>query len=459
MEENKPAAQEPKSLPLLPYAPYDNDVNLYLDSQSNLGFGCAIPFEYSGWRNEVMSWKTGCYLHAGLNPPLAFRVAGPDAMKFFADYSVNSYANFPVGNIKHCIMCGESGHIMTHGVLMRIAEEEFLSYFLAPWAIYKLAQGNYNAKGEFLFNIFVLQLGGPKALEILEAATGECIHDIRFGRQRMSAIDGIPVRLVRMGMAGTLAYEVQGDTKDVLAVYNALWKAGEPLGMTKLGFHAYQMNHTENGFPQSWVHFPVAWNEEPGIWGFLAKMGGPVRKPAQLLGSMGAEMSARYRNPIELGWGKTVKFDHEFLGRAALESYAAKPQRKVATLEWNAEDVTDVYASLFRDQEPYPQMTPVQFSQENGRHTMYADQVLKNGKLVGVSSGRTYSLYYRQMISMASIDVEYGEIGQELTVLWGSPGTRQKEIRARVARFPYLNEGRNESLDVSTIPCRFAKNG
>lgn len=46
------------------------------------------------------------------------------------------------------------------------------------------------------------------------------------------------------------------------------------------------------------------------------------------------------------------------------------------------------------------------------------------------------------------------ELSTEVTVLWGDPGTKQKEIRATVSRFPYLHENRNEQVDVSTIPCR-----
>ncbi len=455
MDKKVQTAQEARGFPLMPYAPYDDNVDFYVSSQTNLGHGTAIPYEYSGWRNEVRSWKQSCYLHAGLNPPMAYRVSGPDAVKLFTDISVNSYANFPIGRIKHCIMCNEEGLIMMHGVLMRVDEEEFLTFFLAPYTAFKLATGNYRAKGEFVWDVFVLQLGGPRALEILEAATGECVHDIKFGRQRMSKIDGIDVRLVRMGMAGTLAYEVQGNTMHVLGVYNALMKAGEPFGITKLGFHAYQMNHTENGFPQSFLHFPAPWFEDKGFMEFLGKMNMPKFKPALLVGSIGPDMRARYRNPIELGWGKTVKFDHEFIGRAALEKYAANPRRQVVTLEWNPDDVVDVYASQFRREEPYMEMEPVHFAQAGGRNALYADQVLKNGKVVGISSGRTYSLYYRQMISMCSINTEHSAIGREVSILWGNPGTRQKEIRAKVARFPYLNENRNENVDVNTIPCRF----
>lgn len=56
------------------------------------------------------------------------------------------------------------------------------------------------------------------------------------------------------------------------------------------------------------------------------------------------------------------------------------------------------------------------------------------------------------MISLCSIDVEYGEFGTEVIVLGGNPGTRQKEIRATVSRFPFLSEERNQVVDVNKIP-------
>ena len=34
----------------------------------------------------------------------------------------------------------------------------------------------------------------------------------------------------------------------------------------------------------------------------------------------------------------------------------------------------------------------------------------------------------------------------------GDPGTRQKKISAKVSRFPYFNEDRNEIVDVRKVP-------
>lgn len=77
--------------------------------------------------------------------------------------------------------------------------------------------------------------------------------------------------------------------------------------------------------------------------------------------------------------------------------------------------------------------------------------------MVGISSGRIHSWYYQRMLSLGFIDPKYAVEGTELVVLWGNPGERQKEIRATVARYPYMNTDRNEDVDVmEKIPRRFA---
>jgi hypothetical protein len=234
------------------------------------------------------------------------------------------------------------------------------------------------------------------------------------------------------------------------------WILVHCFGITKLGRTAYTMNHTENGFPQLFVHFPAPVHEDVG---FMRHMGDQwKRRPPPLFsGSMGSDIRLRYRNPVEVGWGHAIKFDHDFIGRAALENEVANPRRKMVTLEWNTEDVVEIYASQFRAGEHFMPMEPGHSSQHKGRHQMHADQVTKNGKLIGVSSGRMHSYYSRRMISLCSIDTQHSALGTEVTVLWGEPHTRQKEVRAVVARFPYLDENRNERVDVNTLPCQAPK--
>jgi len=344
---------------------------------------------------------------------------------------------------------------MGDGVLLRLGEDEFISYEMgANYIAYMFEQGKYDAVGEDLTGtMFLYQVAGPRSLEVLEAATGDDLHDIRFAHCRASSVDGMEVNVLRVGMPGTLAYELHGKAEDGLAVYNAVLKAGEPFEIRRLGFRAYLMQHTEGGFPQAFNHFPHPWLEDEGFLRYLEKIGIRSRYTDVCKGSMGPDIRLRYRNPVELGWGKMINFNHDFVGRKALEKEVAVPSRAMVTLVWNPEDIIDVCASKFRPGEPYASMdNPYERFVDGAGWAFYADQVLKDGRLIGISSGRTLSYNYHQMLSLCSIDVEHGELGTEVIVLWGEPGTRQKEIRAVVSRFPYLNENRNEDVDVSAIP-------
>ena len=81
---------------------------------------------------------------------------------------------------------------------------------------------------------------------------------------------------------------------------------------------------------------------------------------------------------------------------------------------------------------------------------VHADKVIKNGKLVGVSTSRGYSYYFREMLSLCTLDAACCEPGSEVMVIWGNPGGPQKEIRAKVAPAPYKTD--NRKLDVDSLP-------
>jgi vanillate/3-O-methylgallate O-demethylase len=113
------------------------------------------------------------------------------------------------------------------------------------------------------------------------------------------------------------------------------------------------------------------------------------------------------------------------------------------TLVWNAQDVGDVLMSLFRkDAEPYK---VIEWPREHlGR--VVADKVLAGGEQVGLATSRCYSYWFREMLSLCVIDVANAEPGTEVEVVWGDPGTRQKHIRATVARAPYKTDNRRADV-------------
>jgi glycine cleavage system aminomethyltransferase T len=160
-------------------------------------------------------------------------------------------------------------------------------------------------------------------------------------------------------------------------------------------------------------------------------------------------MRARYRTPQEVGWGRSIQLDHEFIGRPALEREAANPRRTIVTLEWNDDDVIDIYATHFRPGQEYKCIEkPVK------PHFMgligHSDHVLKDGRPIGIASGVVYSYYFRKVLSCCTIDIDQAAIGNEVVVQWGDHSRRIKEVRARVARYPYLTENRNQVVETGS---------
>lgn len=70
------------------------------------------------------------------------------------------------------------------------------------------------------------------------------------------------------------------------------------------------------------------------------------------------------------------------------------------------------------------------------------DQVLCDGEPISVSTGRTLSVAWRRTISLAVLDRAHAEPGTEVAVLWGRPGTAQREIRAVVTTLPFKPDHR-----------------
>lgn len=416
------------------------------------------PFEYTGWRDEERAWHDTCYIHSNLNPSPTYRFWGPDSVKLLKQYCANSFdIPFPVGKAKHAIFCDEQGRDMIDGILLKTGEEEYLGYWITPWLQYLVETSDLNIQGEDLTGkVFLFQLGGPTSLQIIEAASGDDLHDIKFIHHRMSKIAGKDVRILRVGMAGSLAYEVHGAIEDAIPVYEQLIRAGEKYGLRKLGTPAYNMTHWENGFPQAYLDFPLPWFENEGFAKWLKERGlgalcDPEIAEKTAWGSMPSDFKQRYRNPVELGWGKTINFDHDFLGKEALERLVKENHRQMVTLEWNKEDILDVHRSQLCDAEPYMDLSkPDDISWDKPYHADRVEDV--NGNLIGISTGRMIAWYYREMISLCSLDMDFVKEGTEVYVVWGNEGMRQKRIRAKVARYPYFNDGRNQNVDVNQIP-------
>ena len=160
-----------------------------------------------------------------------------------------------------------------------------------------------------------------------------------------------------------------------------------------------------------------------------------------------------YLTPWDLGYGPFVKFDHDFIGREALEKMADKPHRRKVTFEWNAEDVGKVMQSLFAA--PGENFKTIDLPLSNYASSSY-DAVQMGGKTVGMSMFSGYSFNERSMLSLGVVD-ENINTGDILTLVWGEPdgGTakttverhKQTEIRVKVSPVPYSKDARENYVE------------
>ena len=249
------------------------------------------------------------------------------------------------------------------------------------------------------------------------------------------------VRALRHGMVGQPGWELFGPWEHGEAVRDAIVEAGQEYGIRQVGARTYPTTCLESG----WIPSPL-----PAIYTgeeMKAYRQWLSAKSYEAMASLGGsfysdDITDYYLTPYDLGYGPFVKFDHDFVGRAALEKMAANQKRKKVTLVWNGDDVEHALGSLFHgrgDIAKYIDLPLANYS------TLPYDKVLKDGKMVGVSTYTGYTYNERAMISLAMVDVEHSEPGAQVTLVWGEEGrgsSKPTVERHKQARNPRHGRGR-----------------
>jgi vanillate/3-O-methylgallate O-demethylase len=378
-------------------------------------------------------------------------VKGPGALQLFSDLGVNNFTNFRPGMAKQLVGVNQDGFLIGDGILFYLAPESLELVGAQPamidWVQYNLEAGPYHASAERFENSFEregppifyrYELQGPTARSVMEAVCGSSLLDLKFFHMTEIPIAGHTARALRHGIAGQLGFEIFGPWHEGEDVLDELLRAGKDFGLVRAGAKAYSTANLESG----WIPRPV-----PAI--FTGEGMKQFREwcSAARVGSLGGslyspDISDYYVTPFDVGYGRLVSLDHDFVGRQALERMAEAPRRTKVTLVWNAEDVSAAIGSLFGEGVPAKF-----FDLPKTRYSLYqSDAIMGGGVLVGISTDCGYVHNDRAMISLATIDLAFSEPGTEVTVLWGEePNSskpqveehRQVEIRATVAPVPY----------------------
>ena len=415
----------------------------------------AVPAEFSNWRDEQVAWRETCALFDQSHHMTDLTIRGADVLRLLSAVGVNSFETFQPGKAKQLVVCNPNGYVIGDGILFFLADNEVRLVGRPSahnWVQYHGETGDYdvefdrdertavNPTGKR--QLYRFQLQGPTAPQVLEKATGGELPEIKFFNLGELTIAGHRVRALHHGMSGAPGLELFGPWEEGEDVRAAIVDAGDgDLGLHQVGSRVYATNTLESG----WIPCPL-----PAIFtgdDMKAYREWLPAKGYEGTGSLGGsyysdDIEDYYLTPHDLGYWGFVKFDHDFIGREALEAMADEPQRRKVTLAWNGEDVAAAMRSLFEKGDPvkYIDLPLSNYS------TWPNDKVVVDGEMVGVSTFSGYSYNERSMLSLAIVDVDV-EIGAEVTLVWGEEDRgsakpvverhRQAELRAVVSPCPY----------------------
>lgn len=199
--------------------------------------GRLIALAMAGIDRDTAYWmlrRQAILRHTG---ELALEIEGRDAVALLNRVFTRDVAKTRVGRCSYQIACTPEGGMITDGVLVRLSEDRFwygqAEGQLLPW-IKALAIGlDVGVRDP---GIWISQVQGPRAMEVLEAAVdGGAPEPFRYFDAAEVTIAGQPAVITRTGFTNELGWEVYlAPDVDIQAIGARILEAGRPAGLTPI---------------------------------------------------------------------------------------------------------------------------------------------------------------------------------------------------------------------------------
>ena len=262
--------------------------------------GWMMPLQYTGIIEEhrAVRSKAGVFdlSHMG-----ELFVEGPDAAAALGYALTTEPANLKVGRAQYSMICLPEGGILDDLIVYRLDEERFMVVANASNAsavsdaLAGRLAGSHLVLDDRSLATGLVAIQGPLAEAILGPLTGLVLSDLPYYSITQGEVAGVAALVARTGYTGEDGFEVIADVGELGRVWDALLKAGTPLGAVPVGLGARDTLRLEAGMP---------------LYG----------------NELGPDTT-----PFEAGLGRVVKLGKEgdFVGRAALEKASADGPRKL----------------------------------------------------------------------------------------------------------------------------------
>lgn len=341
---------------------------------------CDATESYWACRNDVVM--------VDLSALRKFEVTGPDAEALLNWVLTRNVEKLAIGQVVYSAMCYPHGGMLDDGTLFRLGEHNFRwiggSDEGGAWMREEAARLGLNvmirSSSDQMHNLAVQ---GPKSRELICDLFWTAPHHtplpdmgwFRFTPARLGGPQGTPVVISRTGYTGELGYEVFCHPKDGAEVFDAIWQAGQPLGLKPMGLAGLDMVRIESGLIFAGYDF------------------------------------SDQTDPFEAGVGFTVPLKSktaDFVGRDALIRRKDHPARKFVGIE------------------------------VEGQNAIAHGDCIRIGRAqVGEICSAMRSPRTGQWIALARMDVAHAEIGTQVEV--GQLDGHLKRYGALVAPFPHYD--------------------
>lgn len=351
---------------------YDLKRTAFYDAQDEMGaawtdwegwawadhFGDPVA-EHNATRNAANIWDE--------SPLRKWDMRGPDALALADAAFTNDMASIDVGQVRYGALCDEDGRMIMDGTIFKLAEDHCFSITSydsdLDW-LRKIAEdrGLEVEVEDVTKEMPHLQVQGPLSREILAPITeGLDLAELRYFRfvPEEVRVGGVPCMVSRTGYSGELGYELYPKPERAADLWNAVYEAGRPHGMSPLGLTALESIRVECG-----LLFPDV------------------------------DYFQHETDPIEVRLEMVTKPDKpgDFVGKAALQRIASEgPPRLLSIMRVEGEELPEAGAAVT----------------EGDREV---------GSVRSMVQSPTYDM---QVIAMAAVDRELSEEGQELSVAVG----------------------------------------
>ena len=292
-----------------------------------------------------------------------YRVTGDGAAEWLQGLFTNRLPK--VGRIVLTAMLNPDGRIVGEFSVARTGEDEFFLFgsqiaevHHSRWFLAHLPPGSPVRFEVLALSLVGLSLAGPHARDVLQSVTPTSLAttDYPFMTFRRIDIGMVPAWVGRMTYTGDLGYEIWVAPENQRALFDLLWDAGRPYEMALFGFRALMALRMEKRF---------------GTW------------------------FREYRpiyTPLEAGMDRYLKFDHEFIGRAAVEAERERgPERSMVYLDVDPDP--DEPADVIGD-----------------------EPIWHDGSVVGWVTSGAYAHYSQRSLALGYVPSELARAGAEFEI-------------------------------------------